>query len=78
VEIQNMMMTVKGATAGAIMMEWNVHESGQGAAGLWGMFPFSRWSSRSSRLTLLDRYPLQSWGRRRYRSHRQGLSQAVW
>ncbi|RKL32578.1 Glucan 1,3-beta-glucosidase [Fusarium proliferatum] len=32
VEIQNMMMTVKGATAGAIMMEWNVHESGQGSA----------------------------------------------
>ncbi|KAG5827303.1 hypothetical protein H9Q74_002592 [Fusarium xylarioides] len=27
VEIQNMMMTVKGATAGAIMMEWNVYES---------------------------------------------------
>ncbi|KAL5617780.1 hypothetical protein FOVSG1_000002 [Fusarium oxysporum f. sp. vasinfectum] len=35
VEIQNMMMTVKGATAGVIMMEWNVHESGQGSAGLW-------------------------------------------
>ena len=37
VEIQNMMITVKGATAGAVMMEWNVHESGQGSAGLWGM-----------------------------------------
>ncbi|KAJ3466400.1 hypothetical protein MRS44_007058 [Fusarium solani] len=35
VEIQNMMMAVKGATAGAIMMEWNVHESGQGSVGLW-------------------------------------------
>ncbi|KAG7417882.1 Glucan 1,3-beta-glucosidase [Fusarium oxysporum f. sp. rapae] len=35
IEIQNMMMTVRGATAGAIMMEWNVHESGQGSAGLW-------------------------------------------
>ncbi|EKJ74240.1 hypothetical protein FPSE_05537 [Fusarium pseudograminearum CS3096] len=35
VEIQNMMMTVRGATAGAIMMEWNVHESVQGSAGLW-------------------------------------------
>ncbi|KAL9573915.1 hypothetical protein ACKAV7_001947 [Fusarium commune] len=35
IEIQNMIMTVKGATAGAIMMEWNVHESGQGSAGLW-------------------------------------------
>ncbi|KAM0211010.1 hypothetical protein ACHAQD_010475 [Fusarium lateritium] len=35
VEMQNMMITVKGATAGAIMMEWNVHESAQGAVGLW-------------------------------------------
>ena len=39
VEIQSMMLTVKGATAGAVMMEWNVHESGQGSAGLWGKFP---------------------------------------
>ncbi|RSL41294.1 hypothetical protein CEP53_012846 [Fusarium sp. AF-6] len=35
VAIQNMMMTVKGAAAGAIMMEWNVHESDQGSVGLW-------------------------------------------
>ncbi|PNP53568.1 hypothetical protein FNYG_15745 [Fusarium nygamai] len=35
VKIQNMIITVKGATAGAIMMEWNIHESGQGSAGLW-------------------------------------------
>ncbi|KAG7428355.1 Glucan 1,3-beta-glucosidase [Fusarium oxysporum f. sp. raphani] len=35
IEVQNMMVTVKGATAGAIMMEWNVHESSQGSAGLW-------------------------------------------
>ncbi|KAF4495466.1 Glucan 1,3-beta-glucosidase [Fusarium agapanthi] len=35
VEIQSMMVTVKGATAVAIMMEWNVHESSQGSAGLW-------------------------------------------
>ncbi|RYP62497.1 hypothetical protein DL769_007276 [Monosporascus sp. CRB-8-3] len=35
VEIQSMMFTVKGATSGAVMMEWNVHESGQGSAGLW-------------------------------------------
>jgi hypothetical protein len=36
VEIQSMMLTVKGTTAGAVMMEWNVHESSQGSAGLWG------------------------------------------
>lgn len=39
VEIQTLMFTVRGATAGAIMMEWNVHEAVQGSAGLWGKFP---------------------------------------
>ncbi|KAJ6070768.1 CAZyme family GH55 [Penicillium canescens] len=34
-EIQNMMFTVSGPTAGAVLMEWNVHESTQGSAGLW-------------------------------------------
>ncbi|KAK4120929.1 glycoside hydrolase family 55 protein [Parathielavia appendiculata] len=34
-EIVDMLFTVKGPTAGAIMMEWNVHESSQGAAALW-------------------------------------------
>ncbi|KAK8128767.1 glucan endo-1 3-beta-glucosidase [Apiospora sp. TS-2023a] len=34
-EIVDMLFTAKGATAGAIMMEWNVHESSQGAAALW-------------------------------------------
>ncbi|OGM39526.1 hypothetical protein ABOM_012090 [Aspergillus bombycis] len=35
VEIQDMMFTVSGPTAGAVLMEWNVHESTQGSAGLW-------------------------------------------
>lgn len=30
-----MLFTAKGATAGAVMIEWNIHESSQGAAGLW-------------------------------------------
>ena len=30
-EIVEMLFTVKGATAGAILMEWNVHESSQGS-----------------------------------------------
>ncbi|KAK4202936.1 glucan 1,3-beta-glucosidase, partial [Triangularia verruculosa] len=34
-EIADMLFGTKGATAGAIMMEWNVHESSQGAAALW-------------------------------------------
>ncbi|KAF6792624.1 hypothetical protein CSOJ01_14144 [Colletotrichum sojae] len=35
VEIQCMMFTVKGPTAGAVLMEWNIHESSQGSTGLW-------------------------------------------
>jgi glucan 1,3-beta-glucosidase len=31
VEISDMIWSVKGATAGAIMMEWNVHETTQGS-----------------------------------------------
>ncbi|KAM7208230.1 Pectate lyase superfamily domain containing protein [Naviculisporaceae sp. PSN 640] len=34
-EIVEMLFTVKGATAGAILMEWNVHEIARGAAGMW-------------------------------------------
>jgi hypothetical protein len=30
-EISDMLFTVKGPTAGAILMEWNVHEKGQGS-----------------------------------------------
>lgn len=36
IEIQDMMFTVSGATAGTVLMEWNVHESTQGSAGMWG------------------------------------------
>ncbi|GME48353.1 hypothetical protein CDV56_101071 [Neofusicoccum parvum] len=35
IEIQDMMFTVSGATAGAVLVEWNVHESSQGSVGLW-------------------------------------------
>lgn len=37
VEIQDMLFTVSGPTAGAVLMEWNIHESTQGSAGLRGM-----------------------------------------
>lgn len=36
VEIQDLLFTVSGPTAGAVLMEWNLHESTQGSAGLWG------------------------------------------
>ena len=35
-EIQSILFTVRGPTAGAVLLEWNVHESFQGSAGLWG------------------------------------------
>ncbi|KAF2434278.1 pectin lyase-like protein [Tothia fuscella] len=35
VEISDMLFTGSGATAGAIFMEWNVHESIQGSAAMW-------------------------------------------
>ncbi|CAI7579319.1 unnamed protein product [Penicillium pancosmium] len=35
-KIQNMMFTASGPTAGAVLIEWNIHKSSQGSAGLWG------------------------------------------
>lgn len=35
VEISDMLFTVRGPTAGCILMEWNIHESTQGSAGMW-------------------------------------------
>jgi hypothetical protein len=35
VEISDLMFTTKGSTAGAILMEWNVHEDEQGSAAMW-------------------------------------------
>ncbi|PVH89721.1 glycoside hydrolase family 55 protein [Cadophora sp. DSE1049] len=35
VVISDMLFSVKGPTRGAIMMEWNVHESTQGSAAMW-------------------------------------------
>lgn len=35
VEMQGLTITASGPTAGAILMEWNVHEASQGSAGLW-------------------------------------------
>lgn len=35
IEIQDLMFTVSGATAGAVLVEWNTHESSQGSSALW-------------------------------------------
>ncbi|KAH9906746.1 pectate lyase superfamily protein-domain-containing protein [Xylariomycetidae sp. FL2044] len=34
-EITDMLFTVKGSTAGAVLMEWNVHEANQGSVAMW-------------------------------------------
>lgn len=36
VEIQDVLFTVKGATAGAVLVEWNIKASGPGTAAMWG------------------------------------------
>jgi hypothetical protein len=35
VEVSDMLFTTKGATAGAVLLEWNIGESSQGSAGMW-------------------------------------------
>lgn len=40
IEIQDMLITVSGPTAGAVLMEWNVHESSPGSAAMWGKLSF--------------------------------------
>jgi glucan 1,3-beta-glucosidase len=35
VEISDMLFTVKGGTAGCILMEWNIHAKSQGSAAMW-------------------------------------------
>ncbi|KAL2060471.1 hypothetical protein VTL71DRAFT_9502 [Oculimacula yallundae] len=35
VEIQDLLFTVRGKTAGAVILQWNIHESTQGSAAMW-------------------------------------------
>jgi hypothetical protein len=39
VEIQDILVSTKGATAGAVLIEWNIEAEAAGAAGMWGMSP---------------------------------------
>lgn len=40
-EIQDLMFTTVGATAGVVLMEWNVQQGNTGSAALWGKNPSS-------------------------------------
>lgn len=39
IEIQDLMFTNVGPTAGLILMEWNVAETTKGSAAMWGKRP---------------------------------------
>jgi hypothetical protein len=36
IEMQDMLFTATGATAGVVLVEWNIAESSQGSAAMWG------------------------------------------
>jgi len=60
VQIQDMLFTATGATAGVILVEWNIAQSSQGSAAIWGKKP--RWkrqlesANRSYRLSFQNRW----------------------
>ena len=37
VEMQDLLFTNRGATAGLVLVEWNIKARSPGSAGLWGM-----------------------------------------
>lgn len=39
VELQDLMFTTKGATPGAVLVEWNIKGTNPGDAGMWGKMP---------------------------------------
>lgn len=52
-EISGMLFTVQGATAGCILVQWNVHQGSQGSAALWDSH-FRVGGAAGSKLTLAD------------------------
>jgi len=38
VEISDILFTVRGPTAGCVLLEWNIHESSQGSAAMWDSY----------------------------------------
>jgi hypothetical protein len=82
IEIQDMMFTVSGPTAGAVVVEWNAREALKGSVGLWGRepvvplisyliltVPAIQIDGMEARLTLElhNRHPYPRRGRRRLR-----------
>jgi hypothetical protein len=40
IEIQDVLFTVKGATQGAVLVEWNAKAASQGSVAIWGKYNF--------------------------------------
>ena len=57
IEIQDMLFTVSGPTAGAVVVEWNAHEDTQGSVGLWGIY-YAKNLCRSLVLTATSQIPI--------------------
>lgn len=53
IEISDMMFTVRGNTAGAVLMDWNVHEESQTSAAMWDVI-FRVGGAMGSELTLKE------------------------
>lgn len=61
IEIQDMMFTVSGPTAGVILVEWNVYQSSKGSAAMWGRFSVIL-GSIFVQITDMSRFPYPHWG----------------
>lgn len=64
IEIQDLMFTVSGATAGAVVVEWNAKEETQGSVGLWGTSyasPCPLFSIHMLTAWLYNRFPHSCW-----------------
>lgn len=59
IEIQDVLFTVKGATQGAVLVEWNAKAASQGSVAIWGKYNFIFLIGHS--LTYFHRLSLQNW-----------------
>jgi len=76
-EIVDMLFTVKGATAGAILMEWNVHESTQGSGNVATGTSCSLAVSTNDNFSRDVGFTLSRWWCKRQRPDHQRMPQAV-
>lgn len=66
IEIQDVLFTVKGATQGAVLVEWNAKAGEQGSVAMWGKY--NCLVSQNQSLTCQYRLTLPNWWCTRYQS----------